>query len=175
MLTWSSVRFPCALVVVFVVTVGTHSGVRLRHCCCGHGFDYRFLLSLCLFQPHHWRLGVVFPFELVALEVMLLSLCLCFDRTLGGWAWFFLSSWLPLRSCCCLGFRPPREAGAALMLPRAPAGVGQRLRSDVGPYVNRHRRFGSAEEGRSCAEASTLFSRHGGGERTLVINAKERH
>ena len=102
-------------------------------------------------------------------------LCVCFDRTLGGWAWFFLSSWLPLRSCCFfLGFCPPREAGAALMLTRAPAGVGQR-RSDVGPYINRHRKFGSAEEGRSCAEASTLFSRHGGGERTLVIYAKESH
>ena len=90
---------------------------------------------------------MVFPFELVAHEVL----------------FFFL------------GFSPPRESGAALMLPRAPAGVGQRLRRNVGPYVNRHRRFGSAEEGRSCAEASTLFSRHGGGERTLVINAKERH
>ena len=78
-----------------------------------------------------------------------------------------------LRSCCCfLGFCPPREAGAESMLPRAPAGAGQQFRSDVGPYVNRHQRYGSADEGRCCAEASTLFSRHGGGERKLVIYVK---
>ena len=99
---------------------------------------------LLLFRPHPCRLGVVFPFNLVA-----------------------------PRSCCCfLGFSPPREAGAALMLPRAPTGVGQRFRSDVGPYVNRHRQYGSADEGRCCAEASTLFSRNGGGERTVVIYVK---
>ena len=169
---WSRVRFPFIVVIVFVVIVETTAGLSLMMS------RVRFLFLVVfvfVFRPHPWRLGVVFPFDLVALEVMLLSLCLCFDCTLGGWAWFFLSSWFHLRSCCCLGFRPPREAGAALMLPRVPAGVGQRLRSDVGPYVNRHRRFGSAEEGRRCAEASTLFSWHGGGERTLVINAKERH
>ena len=102
---------------------------------------------LLLFRLHPWRLGVVFPFELVA-----------------------------PRSCCCfLGFSLPRESGAASMFPRAPAGVGQRFRSDVGLYVNRHQQYGSADEGRCCAEVSTLLSRHGGGERTLVIYVKERH
>ena len=128
---------------MFVVIVETTAALSLI------GSRVRFLfivVFVLVFRPHPWRLGVVFPFELVVLEVMLLS-----------------------------GIRPPREAGAALMLPRAPAGVGQQLISDVGPYVNRHRRFGSAEDCRSCAEASTLFSRNRGGERTLVINAKERH
>jgi len=143
-LLWSRVRFPVLVVIVFVVIVETTAGLSLM------GSRVRFLFLVVfvfVFRPHPWRLGVVFPFELVALAVMLLSLCLCFDRTLGGWAWVYISSWLPLRSCCCLGFRPPREAGAALMLPRAPAGVGQRFRSDVGSYVNRHRRFGLAEKG----------------------------
>ena len=66
---------PVVIIFLFVVIFGTPNGLRVRHRCCGHGFDSRFLLSLCLFQPHPWRLGVVvvFPFELVALEVMLLS------------------------------------------------------------------------------------------------------
>ena len=44
--------------------------------------------------------------------------CLCFDRTLGGWS---LSLLLVFP-----GFRAPREAGAASMMPRTPAGVGRR-------------------------------------------------
>ena len=45
-------------------------------------------------------------------------------------------------------------------------------KTHVGPYINRYRRYGSTDEGRCYAEASTLFSRHEGGERTLVIYVK---
>ena len=70
------------------------------------------------------------------------------------------------------GVSPKREAGAASMMPRAPAGVGRQFRSDVGKNVNRRQRCGSTNEGRCYAKASTLFSRHGGGERMLVIYVK---
>ena len=139
----SLVRFPCLVVPLF----SFRPLLRLHRSLFLFSFRAGCPKVFLLFRPHPWRLGVVFPFELVA----------------------------PRTCCCFLGFSPPREAGAASMLPRAPAGVGQRFRSDVGPYVNRHRQYGSANEGRCCAKASALFSWKGGGERTLVIYVKERH
>ena len=62
----------------------------LHHRC---GFDSHFLLLLCFrFDCCFFRLGrcCCFPLKLVAPRS-----CCCFDRTLGGWAWSFLSSWLP--------------------------------------------------------------------------------
>ena len=113
-----------------------------------------------------WGLVVVStaPFEVGR------CLCFCFP-----WIWLPRGLSLELvapRLLCSLGFRPPREAGEASMMQRAPAGVGRIFRSDVGPYVNCRQRYGSTDEGRCCAEASTLFYWNGGGERTLVIYVK---
>ena len=163
-----------SIVLYVLLKRGMVESVTARlHNQCGRGFDSPYLLFIWFRFDHCiFRLGCCcrFPFELVAPRS-----CCCFDRTLGGWAWSFLSMVAP-RSCCCfLGFRPPREAGAASMFPRAPEGVGQRFKSCVGTYVNHHRQYGLDDEGRCCAKASTLFSRNGGGERTSVIYVKEHH
>ena len=81
-----SIIVSCCL-CVFVVIVETTAALSLI----GSWVRFPFLVVFVLvFRPHPWRLGVVFPFELVALEVVLLS-----------------------------GVSSPKEAGAALMLPRA--------------------------------------------------------
>ena len=67
---WSRVRFPFLDAIVFVVIVETTAGLSLM------GLQVRFpflVVFVFVFRPHPWRLGVVFPFKLVALEVMLLS------------------------------------------------------------------------------------------------------
>ena len=55
---------------MFVVIVETTAALSMI----GSRVRFLFLVVFVLvFRPHPWRLGVVFPFELVALEVMLLS------------------------------------------------------------------------------------------------------
>ena len=55
---------------MFVVIVETTVALSLM----GSWVRFPFLVVFVfVFRPHPWRLGVVFPFELVALEVMLLS------------------------------------------------------------------------------------------------------
>ena len=165
-------------------------------CCCPRSFVPQGKLFFCprglvpqgnifVVRPHPWRLGVV-----IFVVPMVLShkgsssfvpgvlspngISSSFDRTLEGWALSLLLSpgFRPPRETllfCSLGFCPPREAGAASMIPRLPEGVGQQWRSDVGTYVNYCRRCDTTNEGRCCAKASTLFSWHGGGERAMVI------
>ena len=70
LLLWSRVRFPFLVIFVFVVIVETTTALSLM------GLRVRFLFLVVfvfVFRPHPWVLGVVFPFEMVALEVMLLS------------------------------------------------------------------------------------------------------
>ena len=52
------------------------------------------------------------------------------------------------RFLCSSGFCPPREAGAASIMLRLPAGVGWRRRSNIGPYFNCRRQYCTTNEGR---------------------------
>ena len=114
------------------------------------------------FRPHPWRLGGVSVLECFRFCSSLLSRGFVPQEKLGR-------TMLPRSQAgCSLGFRPPREAGAASMLPHSPAGEGILFVPGFRPPGESLRRSSGFRPPRE-AGATSILPRSPAGEGLLFV------